>query len=271
MTNDTVSQARIVGPESWGPALDVIVGEGTCREIIGPRIGATLRSMYVIDLATGAATIFLKHAGEAVYYVIDGEITVESSTTPTLKVPEGGMIHIRPYTDYRIVATTDAQLIGGPAPVDLNFGTPAAAVPVPEELGELGVRVFHRDQPGLMVPMISADARLVVWYGEGAIGANMNYVVLEPGERNTEHVHRYSEDTIYIVEGRGTAEDLSNNLILEFGPGDTVHIPPGVIHAISANLGERVVTAGGPCPADLDMLRAAGVDVDELTASLELV
>jgi hypothetical protein len=48
------------------------------------------------------------------------------------------------------------------------------------------------------------------------------------------------------------------------GPGDTVHIKPGTWHAVAADQGERVVSVGGPCPADLDMLRAVGVDVDEL-------
>ena len=269
--NDAAGQVRIIGPESWGPGIDVIQGEGSWREIIGPRIGAKLRSMYAVTLSKGAATIFLKHPHEAVYYVIDGEVRIESSTNASETIPEGGMIHIRAYTDYRLFAEADANIIGGPAPVDITFGTPAAAVPLPEAgvPGEVGVRVFHRDRPGLMVPMISADARLVIWYGEGAVGANMNYVVLEPGERNTEHVHVYSEDTIYILEGRGTAEDVTNSLALEFGPGDAVHIPPGVIHAIAADRGERVVTAGGPCPADLDMLRMAGVDVDALTAAME--
>lgn len=271
MSEAAMENARIISPDSWGPELDVIVGDGSCREIVGPRIGAQLRSMYAIDLSEGAATIFLKHPGEAVYYVIEGEIRVESSTTPTEVVPEGGMIHVRGYTDYRLLATSAARVIGGPAPVDPHFGRPAAVVPLPEMLGPTGVRVFHRDKPGLMVPMISADARLVIWYGEGAVGANMNYVVLEPGERNTEHLHRYSEDTIFILDGHGTAEDVTNGLKLSFGPGDVVHIPAGVIHAVAADRGERVLSAGGPCPADLDMLRAAGVDVDALTAALESV
>ena len=128
----------------------------------------------------------------------------------------------------------------------------------------MAVKVLHCNEPGLMVPFISADARLVVWLGSGARTANMNYVVLEVGERNKEHVHRYSEDTIHILEGRGTAEDLTHGVKIPFGPGDTVHIPPGVWHAIAADKGERVTSVGGPCPADLDMLAAVGVDVAAL-------
>ena len=127
-----------------------------------------------------------------------------------------------------------------------------------------GLTVHHADRPGLLVPFISADARLVVWLGSGARTANMNYVVLQPGERNKKHVHRYSEDTIHILEGRGTAEDLTNDLRLPIRAGDTVHIKPGIWHAVAADQGDRIVSVGGPCPADLDMLAAAGVDVQAL-------
>ncbi|WP_293786174.1 cupin domain-containing protein [uncultured Aeromicrobium sp.] len=266
-----VDRARIVGREEWGPELDVVTGEGFCREVIGPRLGATLRSLYIVQLAAGSSTIAMRHPMEAVYYVISGKASVESEAADQrLTVEEGSMIHASAGTDYRIVASSDVRLIGGPSPVDPGFGTPAADVRVPEGDPEPELRGFHRDEPGLMVPFISADARLVVWYGARAVSANMNYVVLEPGERNTEHVHRYSEDTIYILEGRGTAEDVTNGVELAFGPGDVVHIPAGIIHAVAADRGERVVSVGGPCPADLDMLRAVGVDVDALGKELGL-
>src|SRR5690606_6782903 len=154
-----------------------------------------------------------------------------------------------------------ATVLGGPAPVDASFGTKNG-----QEDPQGGISYYHRDVPGLMVPFISADARLVVWYGAGAVSANMNYVVLEPGERNKEHLHAYSEDTIFILAGHGTAEDHTHGTRVPFGPGDVVTIPPGVVHAVAADLGEQVISVGGPCPADLDMLRAVGVDVEALAA-----
>jgi quercetin dioxygenase-like cupin family protein len=78
-------------------------------------------------------------------------------------------------------------------------------------------------------------------------------------------VHRYSEDTVHILEGHGTAFNVSAGEPLPFGPGDTVHIDAGCWHAMRADRGERVVSVGGPCPADLDMLRAAGVDISGFT------
>lgn len=262
---------QIISPAEWGPSLDVLDGAGTCREVVGPRAGAKLRSLYLFELADGTATKAFRHPHEAVYYVISGDVTVESSNSPVVVLPEGGMVHVRPGTDYRIVAGSTATVLGGPSPVDPGFELPSGQI-VAGDIDDVdpAVRGFHRDVPGILVPFISNDARLIVWYGEGAVGANMNYVVLEPGERNKEHLHRYSEDTIYILEGHGTGEDITNGVKLPFGPGDVLHIPAGVIHAVAADRGERVISAGGPCPADLDMLRAAGVDVDALTAGLEL-
>ena len=126
----------------------------------------------------------------------------------------------------------------------------------------MAVRVFHRDRPGLIVPMIARDARLVVWPGVGAETANMNYVDMQPGERNVPHVHSESEDTIFILDGRGTIDDLTNDSRLEFEAGQVVHVPVGVWHSVTADRGSRIESVGGPCPADYVMLRAAGAILD---------
>jgi quercetin dioxygenase-like cupin family protein len=112
------------------------------------------------------------------------------------------------------------------------------------------IRVFHVDRPSHLLPLISSDARLVVWPGTGAELANLNYVVMEPGEANTPHAHQTSEDTIYILRGRGTIDDLTNGTQLPFEAGDVLHVPPGVRHAVRADRGERIVSFGGPCPPD---------------------
>jgi quercetin dioxygenase-like cupin family protein len=122
----------------------------------------------------------------------------------------------------------------------------------------MGIRVFHRDRPDLLMPMIARDARLVVWPGVGADDANMNYVDMQPGERNVPHFHRVSEDTIFILDGEGSIADLDHDLVLPFASGQVVHVPVGVRHAVAADRGSRIESVGGPCPADLDMLRAVG-------------
>lgn len=123
----------------------------------------------------------------------------------------------------------------------------------------MAVRVFHRDEPDQHMPMIASDARLIVWPGVGAMEANMNYVRMQPGEANVPHVHNDSEDTIFVLEGRGSISDLSNDRELEFEAGQVVHVAPGVHHQVRADRGAEIVSVGGPCPADLELLRAIGL------------
>jgi quercetin dioxygenase-like cupin family protein len=122
----------------------------------------------------------------------------------------------------------------------------------------MAIRVFHRDRPTLRLPFISKDARFVVWPGIGAWNANMNYVVLEPGEANVPHIHTLSEDTIFILEGEGTIYDLTHDVHLLFHAGCVVHVPAGVKHAVAADRGVRLVSVGGPSPADVPLLKRAG-------------
>lgn len=121
----------------------------------------------------------------------------------------------------------------------------------------MAIKIFHRDTPSATLPMIASDARLVVWPGVGALTANMNFVDMKPGEANVPHAHHHSEDTIFILDGRGTVTDLTNDVVLQFEAGDVVHVPPGVRHAVSADRGSSIVSVGGPCPADEALLRAA--------------
>ena len=122
----------------------------------------------------------------------------------------------------------------------------------------MAIRVYHRDKPDRMLPIISRDARLIVWPGVGAMTANMNYVRLEAGEENVPHIHVESEDTIFILAGKGTVEDFDNGTILAFHAGQAIHVPIGVKHAVKADRGVEVVSTGGPCPADFRMLKAVG-------------
>jgi quercetin dioxygenase-like cupin family protein len=112
------------------------------------------------------------------------------------------------------------------------------------------------------VPGVRSVA-LGIWLGVGARDANMNYVSMQPGEENVPHDHPDSEDTIYIVSGRGTVEDLTHGFSLEFEAGQAIQVPPGIQHRVKADRGTPVVSVGGPCPADERMLRMAGVHPDE--------
>ncbi len=121
----------------------------------------------------------------------------------------------------------------------------------------MAIRRVHRDQVAPGVPLISADARLLIWPGTGAPYANMNWVRLEPGEANQPHRHAQSEDTIYILEGCGTVANLDTGTVHEFRAGDAVYVAPGVRHAVRADRGVPVVSVGGPTPPDRAMLKHA--------------
>src|ERR671934_2509663 len=123
----------------------------------------------------------------------------------------------------------------------------------------MAIRVFHRDRPDLMLPMIARDARLVVWPGVGAQMANMNYVDMQPGEENVAHTHEESEDAIVILDGEGTIDDLMSGVSHRFHTGQVVFVPVGVPHRVRADRGSRLESVGGPCPPDKNLLRAIGV------------
>lgn len=127
----------------------------------------------------------------------------------------------------------------------------------------MAIKVFHQDEARLMLPLISSDARMIVWPGVGAWHATMNYVRMKAGEENVPHSHSVSEDTIVVIEGRGSVDDLTNDVTLEFAAGDVIHVPVGVRHAVRANRGSPVVSVGGPAPADVKFLRACGADIPD--------
>jgi quercetin dioxygenase-like cupin family protein len=264
---ETSQGLRVIGREEWGPDLG-LVRAGRWREIVGPSVGGNRRSLHAVELEPEGATQPLAHGVEAAYYVWAGRVRVAEflgSHTQRHELGAGAMFHVQPGASYRIAAAgEDAVLLGGPSPAEPTLGrTPGLKRTVP------GITTYDIERPSLKIPFISDDARMVVWLGAGAVTANLNYVVLAPGERNKEHVHAYSEDTIHILEGHGTAENVTTAEKLPIGPGDTVQIDVGVWHAVAADRGERVVSVGGPCPADVDMLRAAGVEVDALTVCAE--
>ena len=121
------------------------------------------------------------------------------------------------------------------------------------------MRIYDADRVGEPLPMIGKQVRLVVWPGVGADVATMNFAILESGEENQPHAHAESDDTIAILEGRGSIDDLTNGRTHEFAAGDVVFVRAGITHKVKADRGVPIVSAGGPCPPDYGMLRALGL------------
>ncbi len=128
----------------------------------------------------------------------------------------------------------------------------------------MAIHVYHCDEAPVRLPMIARDARLVVWPGVGAMTANMNYVLMTPGEANVPHSHPVSEDTLVVFAGAGTIEDLTHGVSHPFEAGQVIHVPAGLRHQVRADRGKTIESVGGPCPADLAGLRAAGVLGDDV-------
>ena len=237
--------------------LAIVETGGTAVAIVWPGSGAEWRSLHRIELESGGRTVVLRHPAEAVYYLKSGTVEItDAGGGEGLALATGSMVHIGPEQPYRFQATSAAELIGGACPPDpALYGEHPVDDARVDAVGDITkIRIFHPDRPTHVVPLISSDARLVVSPAVGANTANMNYVVLAPGEANTPHSHARSEDTIYILEGRGSVDDLTNNVRRVFEAGDIVHVPAGVRHAVSASLGERIVSVGGPCPPDTALL-----------------
>jgi quercetin dioxygenase-like cupin family protein len=253
-----------------GPSLPVLAGGGSARAVIWPGIGAAERSVHLIRLAPSSQTVRLEHPAESVYYVLHGTGSVagDAPAAATPLVP-GSMVHLGPGTGYRFGAGPGGlEFFGGPCPPDpalYGAGPAAGGGPADGEAAAAGpsIAVLHQDRPALMLPLISADARMIVWPGNGAWTATMNYVRMRPGEENSPHTHAESEDTIVILEGRGSIDDLTHGETHEFRAGDVIHVPAGLRHAVRANRGENVVSVGGPCPADLPFLRACGAEIPD--------
>jgi quercetin dioxygenase-like cupin family protein len=250
-----MSDRVVVLPPAEGRAIDLLAGPGAGHVVVGPHMGAQHRTMCRLELEPGSATRTLRHPSEAVWYVVSGHGEALREGADPLPLEPGAMVHVAPAATYTLRAADAAELVvvGGPSPPDAALGG------ADETLADTGgeVRLFHRDRPSRRLPMISSDARLVVWPGVGAHTANMNYVRLEPGEENKPHNHPVSEDTIVILEGRGSVDDLTNGETYEFQAGDVIHVPIGLDHRVKADRGERVVSVGGPCPPDTAMLAIA--------------
>jgi quercetin dioxygenase-like cupin family protein len=252
----------VLKPTDAGPELAIIEGPGRAVARVWPGIGALHRSLHTLELRPDSRTHELSHPSEAVYYVVSGTPRVVDGAGKAHQLEEGSMVHIRPGHLYRFDAGDEpTTIIGGPCPPDpaLYEAHPPMRQGAADD-DEDGIRLFHRDKPGLKVPLISRDARFVVWLGAGAETANMNFVILEPGESNVPHHHPESEDTIFILSGRGSVQDLTNGTRIGFQAGDVVHVPVGIEHAVHADAGVAIISTGGPCPADRHLLAMLGYE-----------
>ena len=61
----------------------------------------------------------------------------------------------------------------------------------------------------------------------------------------------------YLVEENLLRKGLSAE-IYYFGKNDLIHVPIGMKHAVRADCGEKIISVGGPSPADKHLLKNVG-------------
>lgn len=270
MTGAPQDGVVVLDVEGDGPVLPILDGPGSARAIVWPGMGARHRSMNLVRLEAAARTVELEHPMEAVYYVISGSgQLLGRAGAPAGDLVLGAMVHVAPGHAYALEGgETGIEVVGGPCPPDprLYEDAPAAVSGthgIAVDAAGGGLQVLHRDEPDILMPMIAKDARLIVWPGRGAETAPLNYVDMQPGEANVPHEHPISEDTLFVLDGEGTIEDLTHGYRLPFHGGQIVHVPVGIRHCVHANRGSRIESVGGPAPVDRAILRAVGALEDE--------
>jgi quercetin dioxygenase-like cupin family protein len=93
------------------------------------------------------------------------------------------------------------------------------------------------------------------WLSHPASTGASKFTVLEgtffPGKGHSFHYHADQEEFIYVVSG--TVEHWIEQEKRILGPGDSVFMPPGIVHA-TFNVGAadaKVVAILGPCVCDM--------------------
>ncbi|WP_262265687.1 cupin domain-containing protein [Microvirga yunnanensis] len=93
------------------------------------------------------------------------------------------------------------------------------------------------------------------WLSHPASTGASNLTVLEgtflPGKGHSFHYHADQEEFIYVVSG--TVEHWIEQEKRALGPGDSVFMPPGIVHA-TFNVGAedaKVVAILGPCVGEM--------------------
>ena len=118
-----ITAVRVLDAGASCPELPIVEGGGVARAVVWPGIGAELRSMHRIQLASGACTVALSHPMEAVYYVMHGSgAALEPGDATGQPLIEGSMVHIEPGTSYLFRAGPEGlEILGGPCPADMSM------------------------------------------------------------------------------------------------------------------------------------------------------
>lgn len=121
MGGPSTETVRVIDSADACPEIPIVDGTGNAKVVLWPGNGAQFRTMQVIRLENGAATIALTHTADCVYYVAAGAgQVVDLATGEAADLAEGAMVHIDAGDAYKLRAADDGDLtvLGGPCPAD---------------------------------------------------------------------------------------------------------------------------------------------------------
>lgn len=99
-------------------------------------------------------------------------------------------------------------------------------------------------------PLVDKGGEIYVLLSPKTVGMKnliMGMGITPANEKVVRHVHNYSEECFFVVQGRGKLH-LDNGVEEEFRPGSAVRVPQGVAHWIENTGFEelRVIFASAP-------------------------
>jgi len=86
---------------------------------------------------------------------------------------------------------------------------------------------------------------------EGVKNLTLNYAKFEPGQAFAQHIHKYSEDVIVVLKGKGKIRVESKNYPIE--EGDVIYVPPRERHGTIAD--SAMIMFSCQAPPDPDLYR----------------
>jgi len=115
------------------------------------------------------------------------------------------------------------------------------------------VKIFKLKQ-GKKFNAGKGNTRRILSPEEGVKNLSLNYAEFLPGQEFTQHIHKYSEDVIVILKGRGKIRVEGRDYPIE--EGDVIYIPPGEKHGTIAG-DKPMIALSCQAPPDPDLYRGA--------------
>lgn len=205
---------RVYSPDDGMVNTD---GSRTTRAVINRDSGAKLITQSVHDYGPGTSPPVVNPGAEEVLYVAGGNgMCIIDNTRYPLR--PGAAVYIPPNAAYRIenVEADHLRIVSSCCPVlESETGPPA---------------MIHEDD---REEIRAGEDRIFRYLVHTDLGCRQvtQFVGWIPRSKAPFHTHTY-EEAIYILEGQGILHLKGHLSASEFGPGDSIYLPAGVVHCL---------------------------------------